>query len=76
MSTITVILIICLFILIILSGRSLNDAMPNNVFKDIMRIIKEKKMNIKNNLNVLIMGLTFKENCPDTRNSKILEFSQ
>ena len=58
---------------IILSGRSLNDAMPKNVFKDIMRIIKEKKMNIGANLNVLIMGLTFKENCPDTRNSKILK---
>tara|TARA_Y100000768_G_scaffold388149_1_gene382451 strand:- start:3257 stop:4534 length:1278 start_codon:yes stop_codon:yes gene_type:complete len=58
---------------IILSGRSLNDEMPKNVYKDVLNIIKEKKMNIYRKLDILIMGLTFKENCPDTRNSKILE---
>ena len=37
--------------------------------------MREKKMKIKNS-NILIMGLTFKENCPDTRNSKIFDLSK
>ena len=54
---------------LILSGRSLNDQMPLYLYKDIVRIINLKKIKKP---KILIMGLTFKENCPDTRNSKIL----
>ncbi len=54
---------------LILSGRSLNDQMPILIFKDIKRIIDLKKIK---NPKILIMGITFKENCPDTRNSKVL----
>ena len=60
---------------IILGGRNLNDQMSNYIFKDIKNIIDKKSKNIKKNQNkkILIMGLTFKENCPDTRNSKVLD---
>jgi len=54
---------------LILAGRSLNDSMPSLISKDINKLIKIKKIK---NPKVLIMGLTFKENCPDTRNSKVL----
>ena len=55
---------------LILSGRSLNDRMPQLIFKDIKKIINLKKIKKP---KILIMGLTFKENCPDTRNSKVLK---
>ena len=55
---------------LILSGRFLNDQMPQLIFKDINRLINLKKFKKP---NILIMGLTFKENCPDTRNSKVLK---
>ena len=57
---------------IILGGRSLNDYMPLHVFRDVKTIFK-KKNNNKSKKKILIMGLTFKENCSDTRNSKVLE---
>ena len=57
---------------IILAGRKLNDQMSSYVFNDILNIIKKRK-SLKKKFKVLIMGLTFKENCPDTRNSKILD---
>jgi UDP-N-acetyl-D-galactosamine dehydrogenase len=54
---------------LILAGRSLNDNMPSLISKDIDKLIKIKKIKKP---KVLIMGLTFKENCPDIRNSKVL----
>ena len=54
---------------LILAGRTLNDQMPNLIYREIKKIIKYKKI-LKP--KILIMGLTFKENCPDTRNSKAL----
>ncbi len=57
---------------IILGGRNLNDDMSLHIFKDIKNILKEKN-NHKKKKKILIMGLTFKENCSDTRNSKVLE---
>ena len=56
---------------IILAGRNLNNQMPSKVFRDIISLAEKRKMNSK--LKVLILGLTFKENCPDTRNSKSLD---
>ena len=57
---------------IILSGRKLNNQMPLNIFKDIQKILRNKQMNNKK-ISILIMGLTFKENCSDIRNSKVLK---
>ena len=57
---------------IILSGRNLNDGMSN--------YIAEKMINMTNGIstnndkkNILILGLTFKENCPDIRNTKVVD---
>jgi UDP-N-acetyl-D-glucosamine/UDP-N-acetyl-D-galactosamine dehydrogenase len=58
---------------IILSGRNLNDQMSLSVFEDINNILIKKNKKYKNKKKILIMGLTFKENCPDTRNSKVLD---
>lgn len=57
---------------IILSGRHLNDNMSDYITKRLVLKMNEKKIKIKG-AKVLIMGLTFKENCPDIRNSKIFD---
>ena len=54
---------------IILAGRKLNDNMANWVFKNVSHVLKEPKKAKK----ALILGLTFKENCPDIRNSQMIE---
>ena len=51
---------------VILSGRRTNDRMSNFIAKEIIS-------RLKNRSNILILGLTFKENVPDTRNSKIFD---
>ena len=51
---------------VILSGRRTNDRMSNFIAKEIIT-------RLKNRSNILILGLTFKENVPDTRNSKIFD---
>ena len=55
---------------IITAGREINDSMPKVVCKEII-----KKIDLKNKkkYKVLYMGITFKENCPDIRNSKSIE---
>ena len=55
---------------IILAGRKLNDNMSTYVTKNILKILTKKKIKIKK-AKILIMGLTFKENCADIRNSGI-----
>tara|TARA_Y100000389_G_scaffold205060_1_gene262582 strand:- start:6987 stop:8267 length:1281 start_codon:yes stop_codon:yes gene_type:complete len=55
---------------IILAGREINDNMADFVVSELVRKIKKKNIQIKD-AEVLIMGLTFKENCPDIRNSGI-----
>ena len=57
---------------IILSGRRTNDGMGNFVASELIRAMKKRKIKVTGS-NVLIMGLTFKENCPDIRNSGIKE---
>ena len=56
----------------ILAGRRLNDGMPKYICSEIFRLFLNKDIKI-NNSSILIMGLTFKENCPDLRNSKVLD---
>ncbi len=55
---------------IILAGRQLNDNMGNYVVLKLIKKMENKNIQIKG-AKILIMGLTFKENCPDLRNSGI-----
>jgi UDP-N-acetyl-D-galactosamine dehydrogenase len=55
---------------IILAGRELNDSMGYYVASELIKKMKKKNIKIKG-AKILIMGLTFKENCPDLRNSGI-----
>ena len=55
---------------IILAGRELNDNMGNYVAMELINAMKKKNIQIKG-AKILIMGLTFKENCSDIRNSGI-----
>ena len=56
----------------IISGRNTNDKMALHIVKQIKNIMSKKSINI-DNANVLIMGLTFKENIPDIRNTKVID---
>ena len=55
---------------IILAGRELNDQMGNFVVSQMIAAMQKKSIKIKGS-KILIMGLTFKENCPDIRNSGV-----
>ena len=57
---------------VILSGRRINDEMGNYCAREILKKFDEQNFELSN-LNVLIMGFTFKENCPDIRNTKIVD---
>lgn len=57
---------------VILSGRRVNDGMGAFVANKIIKLMIAKGLAIKN-ARVLIMGITFKENCPDIRNTKIVD---
>jgi UDP-N-acetyl-D-glucosamine/UDP-N-acetyl-D-galactosamine dehydrogenase len=56
---------------IILSGRKLNDSMAHYIVERVLKLISEKAIAIEKS-KVLIMGLSFKENCPDIRNSQVV----
>lgn len=56
----------------ILAGRRLNDHMGSYVVSEIIKLMLRKRIHI-NEANVLIMGLTFKENCPDLRNTRVTD---
>ncbi len=57
---------------IILAGRRLNDDMGSYVVKQVISLMKNKSIDVKD-ANILIMGLTFKENCPDLRNTRVVD---
>ena len=57
---------------IILAGRRLNDNMSNYVVSQLIKKMLLNSINL-NDANILIMGLTFKENCPDIRNTKVID---
>lgn len=57
---------------IILSGRRLNDSMGPFVAQETIKSMLKKGIAI-NGAKVLVMGITFKENCPDIRNSRIID---
>ncbi|KPH90391.1 Vi polysaccharide biosynthesis protein VipA/TviB [Pseudoalteromonas undina] len=56
----------------ILAGRRLNDGMGKHVVSELVKKMLKKRIQI-NGANVLLMGLTFKENCPDLRNTKVVD---
>lgn len=57
---------------IILAGRRLNDGMGNYVASEVIKCMIKKNISIKD-AKVLILGVTFKENCPDIRNTKVVD---
>ncbi|NRB80864.1 MAG: nucleotide sugar dehydrogenase, partial [Saccharospirillaceae bacterium] len=57
---------------IILAGRRLNDNMGKYVVSELVKAMLKKRIHIEN-ANVLVLGLTFKENCPDIRNTKVVD---
>lgn len=57
---------------IILAGRRMNDGMGKYVASEIIRLMVQKDIKIKN-AKVLVLGITFKENCPDVRNTKAVD---
>ncbi|SAK39293.1 nucleotide sugar dehydrogenase [Caballeronia fortuita] len=57
---------------IILAGRRLNDNMGQYVVSQLVKAMAKKRMSIAN-ARVLILGLTFKENCPDIRNTRVVD---
>tara|TARA_B110000008_G_C16951048_1_gene556362 strand:- start:899 stop:2158 length:1260 start_codon:yes stop_codon:yes gene_type:complete len=56
----------------ILAGRRLNDQMGEYVADQVLKLMVKKKINIINS-KILIMGFSFKENCPDQRNTRIID---
>jgi UDP-N-acetyl-D-galactosamine dehydrogenase len=57
---------------VILSGRHVNDQMSLFVTHKVVQLLSTNKINSKG-AKVLLLGVTFKENCPDSRNSKVFE---
>ena len=56
----------------ILAGRRLNDNMGSYVANEVSKLMTKKRIQIAE-ANILIMGLTFKENCPDHRNTRVVD---
>jgi len=57
---------------IILAGRRLNDSMGEYVASQVVKLMIKKGITV-NGSNLLLLGITFKENCPDVRNTKIVD---
>ena len=57
---------------IILAGRRLNDSMGDYVASQVVKLMIKKGITI-NGASLLMLGITFKENCPDVRNTKIVD---
>jgi UDP-N-acetyl-D-glucosamine/UDP-N-acetyl-D-galactosamine dehydrogenase len=57
---------------IILAGRKLNDSMGEYVASQVVKLMLKKEIPIKN-AELLMLGIAFKENCPDVRNTKIVD---
>jgi UDP-N-acetyl-D-galactosamine dehydrogenase len=57
---------------IILAGRRMNDGMGAWIASQVVKLMIRKDVTIKNS-RVLVLGITFKENCPDIRNTKVVD---
>lgn len=60
---------------IILAGRRLNDAMGAYVVSQLVKAMMKRRIHV-DGARVLVMGLTFKENCPDLRNTRVVDIVQ
>ncbi|MGU7783022.1 Vi polysaccharide biosynthesis UDP-N-acetylglucosamine C-6 dehydrogenase TviB [Burkholderia sp. PU8-34] len=60
---------------IILAGRRLNDGMGRYVVSQLVKAMTKRRIHIEG-ARVLVLGLTFKENCPDLRNSRVIDIIQ
>jgi UDP-N-acetyl-D-galactosamine dehydrogenase len=56
----------------ILAGRRLNDSMAAQIAEHVSKLMTKKRIHVVD-ANILIMGLSFKENCPDIRNTKVVD---
>jgi len=57
---------------IILSGRRINDGMGEYVVSRLVKLMLKKRLHVRDS-DILVMGLTFKENCPDLRNTRVVD---
>lgn len=57
---------------IILAGRRLNDSMGEYVASEVVKLMIKKDVRVKD-AEILVLGITFKENCPDVRNTKAVD---
>ena len=57
---------------IILAGRRMNDSMGQYVSSEIVKLMLKRDLKVKGS-KVLVLGITFKENCPDVRNTKVVD---
>lgn len=60
---------------VILSGRRINDAMGGHVAERVIKLMIERRIHAAD-ARVLVMGLAFKENCPDLRNTRVIDVIQ
>ncbi len=57
---------------IILAGRRMNDSMGSYVSSEVVKLMLQNDIKVKGS-KILVMGITFKENCPDVRNTKVVD---
>jgi UDP-N-acetyl-D-galactosamine dehydrogenase len=57
---------------VILAGRRINDEMGRYVSEQVIKLMMLRKIHVSGS-NVLVLGLAFKENCPDLRNSRVID---
>ena len=57
---------------VLLNGRKVNNSIPKRIVKSIIHKSKELNINIKSS-KILVLGVTFKENCSDIRNSRVID---
>ncbi|NBW38227.1 MAG: nucleotide sugar dehydrogenase [Cytophagia bacterium] len=57
---------------VILAGRRINDNMGAHIASRVIKLMAQHKLPI-HNADILVLGITFKENCPDIRNSKVVD---
>ncbi len=57
---------------IILAGRRMNDSMGQYVASEVIKLMLQNDLKVKG-ANILVLGITFKENCPDVRNTKVVD---
>lgn len=57
---------------VILAGRRINDSMGTFIAESVIKMMTQRKAHVVDS-DILIMGLTFKENCPDLRNTRVID---